>query len=70
MTITLQDLLEAGVHFGHQMRRWNPKSKGFVHSVQSGVSIIDLEQTYDRLEKACAFLEELVAGGKDVLFVR
>jgi small subunit ribosomal protein S2 len=69
MTITLQDLLEAGVHFGHQMRRWNPKSKGFVHSVQSGVSIIDLEQTYDRLEKACAFLEELVAGGKDVLFV-
>lgn len=69
MNITLQDLLEAGVHFGHQMRRWNPKAKPFVHSIQGGVSIIDLEKTYAQLEKACKFLEELVASGKDVLFV-
>lgn len=69
MNITLQDMLEAGVHFGHQTRRWNPKSKPFVHGNQSGISIINLEKTMSQLEKACTFLEELVASGKDVLFV-
>lgn len=69
MNITLKDLLDAGVHFGHQVRRWNPKSKEFVYDHRHGVSIIDLEKTYSQLEKACAFLENLVASGEDVLFV-
>ncbi len=69
MNITLQDMLEAGVHFGHQTRRWNPKSKVFIYQNQGGTSIIDLEKTLAQLEKACVFLEELVASGKDVLFV-
>lgn len=69
MNVTLKDLLDAGVHFGHQTRRYNPKSKKFVYDHRHGISIIDLEKTYDRLEKACNYLEELVAAGKNVLFV-
>ncbi len=69
MNITLQDLLDAGVHFGHQTRRWNPKSKPYVYDHRSGVSIIDLEKTYAQLEKAAAFIEELVASNKDVMFI-
>jgi small subunit ribosomal protein S2 len=69
MNVTLKDLLDAGVHFGHQTRRYNPKSKKFVYDHRHGISIIDLEKTYDRLEKACAFVEELVASGKNMLFV-
>ena len=67
--ITPQDLFEAGVHFGHQLRRWNPKSKPYVFDSRNGISIIDLEQTHALLEKACAFIEETVANGKDILFV-
>ena len=52
MNITVKDLLDAGVHFGHQTRRWNPKSKPYVYDHRSGVSIIDLEKTYAQLEKA------------------
>ena len=48
MNITVKDLLDAGVHFGHQTRRWNPKSKTYVFDHRSGVSIIDLEKTYCR----------------------
>lgn len=66
---TPQDLFDAGVHFGHQLRRWNPKSKPYVFDNQNGISIIDLEKTHSLLEKACAFIEETVAGGKDILFV-
>lgn len=66
---TPKDLLDAGVHFGHQLRRWNPKSKPYVFDNRNGISIIDLEQTHALLEKACAFLEETVASGKDVLFI-
>ena len=69
MNVTLKDLLDAGVHFGHQTRRYNPKSKKFVYDHRHGISIIDLEKTYDRLEKACTFLEDTVASGKDILFV-
>ena len=69
MNITVKDLLDAGVHFGHQTRRWNPKSKPYVFDHRSGVSIIDLEKTYAQLEKSAAALEEIVAGGKDVIFV-
>lgn len=69
MNITVKDLLDAGVHFGHQTRRWNPKSKPYVFDHRSGVSIIDLEKTYSQLEKSAAALEEIVASGKDVIFV-
>ena len=69
ISITLKDLLDAGVHFGHQTKRWNPRSKPFVFDHRQGVSIIDLEKTYATLEKACAFLEETVANGGSVLFV-
>ena len=68
-TELMTELLEAGVHFGHQTKRWNPRSKPFVFDHRQGVSIIDLEKTYATLEKACAFLEETVANGGSVLFV-
>jgi small subunit ribosomal protein S2 len=69
MNITPKDLLEAGVHFGHQLRRWNPKSRPFVYANINGVSIIDLEQTYNLLGKAVEFVESTIASGKDILFV-
>lgn len=69
MNITVKDLLDAGVHFGHQTRRWNPKSKPYVFDHRHGISIINLEKTYALLEKASAFIEDLVASGKDIMFV-
>ncbi len=69
MNITIKDLLDAGVHFGHQLRRFNPKSKKFVFDNRHGISVIDLEKTYARLEEAAKFVEETVAGGKKVLLV-
>ena len=69
MNITIQDLADAGVHFGHQLRRWNPKSKPYVYDHRQGVSIIDLEKTFKLLEEACSFIEETVASGKDILLV-
>jgi small subunit ribosomal protein S2 len=69
MNITIKDLLDAGVHFGHQLRRFNPKSKKFVFDNRHGISVIDLEKTYARLEIAAKFIEETVAGGKEVLLV-
>lgn len=69
MNTTPKDLLDAGVHFGHQLRRWNPKSKPYVYDNRNGISIIDLEKTHALLEKACEKVEEVVASGKDVLFI-
>ncbi|MDR3228809.1 MAG: 30S ribosomal protein S2 [Puniceicoccales bacterium] len=69
MNVSLKDLLDAGVHFGHQRRRWNPKSRPYIHDHRNGTSIIDLEKTRDCLEAATRFVEELVASGKDVLFI-
>ena len=69
MNTTPQDLLDAGVHFGHQLRRWNPKSKPYVYDNRNGISIIDLEKTHACLEKACETIEEIVASGKEVLFI-
>ncbi len=69
MNITIKDLLDAGVHFGHQVRRFNPKSKKYVFDNRNGISVIDLEKTYSQLEKASGFIEELVASGKNLLFV-
>src|SRR6202167_5674539 len=68
-TITMKELLEAGVHFGHQTKRWNPKMKPFIFDVRNGIHIIDLSKTLSRLETACDFLTETVSKGGRVLFV-
>jgi small subunit ribosomal protein S2 len=67
--LTVKDLLEAGVHFGHQTRRWNPRMKRFLFGERNGVHIVDLDQTLPRFQKALDFLRETVAGGGKVLFV-
>ena len=67
--LTIRALLEAGVHFGHQTRRWNPRMKRFLFGERNGVHIVDLDQTLPRFEKALAFLRESVAAGGKVLFV-
>jgi len=69
MNITVHDLLDAGVHFGHQTKRWNPKSKKYIFDHRQGISIIDLEKTFAALEQACAFLSNHVAEGGNVLMV-
>ena len=69
MNITVKDLLDAGVHFGHQTRRWNPRSKPYIFDHRQGVSIIDLGKTYEALQQACDFIENLVADGRVVLLV-
>ena len=69
MNITVKDLLDAGVHFGHQTRRWNPKSRPFIFDHRNGVSIIDLEKSHACLAAAAAYLEDISAKGKEVLFV-
>lgn len=69
MNITVKDLLDAGVHFGHQARRFNPKSKKFVYANLHGISVIDLEKTFERLAAATEYVTQIVAGGKPVLFV-
>ena len=67
--ITINDLLEAGCHYGHQTRRWNPRMKDYVYTVKSGISIIDLTKTMRQIADACNFLQRVVADGGDVLFV-
>ena len=69
MNITVKDLMDAGVHFGHQTRRWNPRSKPYVYDHRSGVSIINLEKTYEQLEKSVKVIEDVVASGKDIMFI-
>ena len=61
--VTMRQMLEAGCHFGHQTRRWNPKMKRFIFGERNGVYIIDLEQTMTRVETAYVFARDLVAGG-------
>ncbi len=65
----IRQLLEAGVHFGHQTKRWNPKMKKFIFGERSDIYIIDLQQTAQRLKVAGEFLEDLAAGGQNILFV-
>ena len=67
--ITMKELLEAGVHFGHQTRRWNPKMAPFIFAPRNGIHILDLGQTVGRLEQAAAFARETVAAGGEILFV-
>jgi small subunit ribosomal protein S2 len=69
MQVTPKDLLDAGVHFGHQTKRWNPRSKPYVFAHRQGISIIDLGKTHELLAKAYSFIEDKVAGGGNVLFV-
>ncbi len=67
--VTLKELLEAGVHFGHQKKKWNPKMKKYIFGERNGICIIDLEKTVEGLRNACSFLEESAANGKMILFV-
>ena len=69
ISVTPKDLLDAGVHFGHQTKRWNPRSKPFIFDHRQGITIIDLAKTHDALEKACAFIENAVANGGNILLV-
>lgn len=68
-SISMRDLLEAGVHFGHQTGRWNPKMAPYIYGARNGVHILDLAQTVTRLEEATEFVRELSASGQQVLFV-
>ena len=65
----MRELLEAGVHFGHQTRRWNPKMKPYVFGARNGIYIIDLQKTVDQTRAACTFAAKITAEGKKVLFV-
>ncbi len=65
----IKELLEAGVHFGHQTRRWNPKMKPFIFGARNGIYIIDLQKTVNSLEKAKQKVQEVVSRGKSILFV-
>ena len=67
--ISMKQLLEAGVHFGHQTRRWNPKMKKYIFTERSGIYIIDLQKTVKKLEEAYFFMRDVAAEGKDILFV-
>jgi small subunit ribosomal protein S2 len=67
--VTMKQLLEAGVHFGHQTRRWNPKMKRFIFGERNGIYIIDLQQTLARIETAYSFVRDLVADGGTILFI-
>jgi small subunit ribosomal protein S2 len=69
MTVTIKDLLEAGVHFGHQTKRWNPKMKKFIFTARSGIYIIDLQKTLQCMEIACQKVKEVVRGNQSLLFV-
>lgn len=67
--ISMKSLLEAGVHFGHQTRRWNPKMKKFIFTQRNGIYIIDLQKTVKQIEDAYEFIREIVSDGGSVLFV-
>lgn len=68
-TVTMKELLEAGVHFGHHTRRWNPKMKRYIYGARNGIYIIDLHQTLQLFEQAQAFVQEVVQNGGHILFV-
>jgi small subunit ribosomal protein S2 len=65
----MKELLEAGVHFGHQTRRWNPKMKPFIFGKRNGIHIVDLQKTLMHFEEAAGFIRDLAAGGRNILFV-
>ena len=67
--VSMRELLEAGVHFGHQTRRWNPKMRRFIFTERGGIYIIDLQQTLDLLEQAHDFARNIASRGGSILFV-
>ena len=67
--ISMKQLLEAGVHFGHQTRRWNPKMAPYIYTERNGIHIIDLQKTVVKVDEAYKALNEIVADGGSVLFV-
>ena len=67
--VTMKELLEAGVHFGHRTRRWNPKMRPFIFTERSGIHIIDLHQTMTRINRYYELVRDTVAKGGTVLFV-
>ena len=67
--VSMKSLLEAGVHFGHQTRRWNPKMATYIYTERNGIYIIDLQKTVKKLEEAYAFVREMAAEGGNLLFV-
>lgn len=69
MVVTMKELLEAGVHFGHQVKRWNPKMKKYIFGQRNGIYIIDLQKTVKMFEVAYNFLKDLSANGESILFV-
>lgn len=68
-TVTMQELLEAGVHFGHQTRRWNPKMKRYIFGKRNGIYIIDLQKTLKLFDEAAEFARQLASAGHRILFV-
>src|SRR5437879_290141 len=69
ISIGVKELLDSGVHFGHQTKRWNPKMKPFIFDARNGIHIIDLSKTLNQLEAACNFLSSIISKGAKVLFV-
>ncbi len=69
MNVTVKELLDAGLHIGHQLKRFNPKSRKYVYDNHSGISIIDLGKTHTLLSDAVKFIEDLIVAGKNILFV-
>ncbi|MBO7358873.1 MAG: 30S ribosomal protein S2, partial [Clostridia bacterium] len=67
--ISMKQLLEAGVHFGHQTRRWNPKMAPYIFTERNGIYIIDLQKTVKKVDEAYMFVRDLALDGKDILFV-
>jgi small subunit ribosomal protein S2 len=67
--VTMKELLEAGVHFGHQTRRWNPKMKDYIFGERNGIYIIDLQKTHRQFVEALQFVQQLAAQGRTILFV-
>ena len=67
--ITLKDMFDAGLHFGHQTKRWNPKMKGYIFDKRNGIHVIDLQQSVELLDEAAAFVKEVVLSGRKLLFV-
>ena len=67
--VSMKQLLEAGVHFGHQTRRWNPKMQTYIYTERNGIYIIDLQKTVKKLEEAYNFVKDVAANGQSVLFV-
>ena len=67
--VSMKQLLEAGVHFGHQTRRWNPKMAPYIYTERNGIYIIDLQKTVKKLEEAYSFVREISANGGNILFV-